>query len=98
KRQLTGEFPGSRLDVVFGGYEIDLRQAHIPGDEAVLQLQVVFGGVELTVPEDWDVLLESKTVFGGFEDKTRHPLPGTPGVKRLIVAGEVVFGGVTVKN
>jgi predicted membrane protein len=98
KRQVTGEFTGGKMEVVFGGYEVDLRQALLTANEAVFQLHVVFGGIEIAIPETWDVSIEGKAVFGGFEDKTRHPLPGTPGAKRLILGGEVVFGGVTVKN
>jgi hypothetical protein len=36
-------------------------------------------------------------VFGGFADHTIHP-PSSPDMKRLIVRGAAVFGGVTFKN
>jgi len=39
-------FRGGRLVAVFGGIEIDLWQAEMEGDEAVLQIDAIFGGVE----------------------------------------------------
>ena len=98
KRRVTGDFTGGKVEVVFGGYEIDLRSAQMAADEAVLAVNAVFGGIEITIPEHWSASVQGKAVFGGFEDKTHQPLPGTPGLKRLVIVGEAVFGGVTVKN
>jgi len=32
------------------------------------------------------------------DDKTAQPSPDTPGIKRLILRGAAIFGGVSVKN
>lgn len=104
RRQVnTDNFTGGRVDAIFGGCELDLRNAGMVADEAVLFINAVFGGVEITIPENWSVSFErhagaSPLAFGAFEDKTRQPAPGTPGMKRLILTGSAVFGGVTVKN
>jgi hypothetical protein len=37
-------------------------------------------------------------IFGGTSDETVQPLPEAPGVKRLVVRGVAVFGGVEIKN
>jgi hypothetical protein len=92
-------FTGSKYDAVFGGFEIDLRKADIAGDEAVLELNAVFGGIEVRVPEAWSVVVKGAGVFGAFQDSTLQPDPRIiPSPKRLIVKGGAVFGGVELKN
>jgi hypothetical protein len=44
------------------------------------------------------VVVQASTVFGGFSDESAHPSPDMPGVKRLILTGTAIFGGVNVKN
>ncbi len=100
KRVITAtNFQGGEVFAVFGGHEIDLRDADIEGDSAGIHVTVVFGGAEFKVPGHWEVVSKVMPVFGGFEDKTAHPRPdsGKP-VKRLFISGAVVFGGFEVKN
>jgi len=101
ERRYTGQhFHGGKATSLFGGIEIDFRDADID-DEAVLEISCIFGGVELRVPETWHVHSRSLPVFGGFEDKTRQTSVQTAaGDKRktLVVTGVVVFGGVEIRN
>jgi predicted membrane protein len=90
------EFRGGQALATLGGCEIDLRQASMPeGGEAVIDAFAFWGGVEIKVPEDWQVVNRGSAFLGGFEDKTR-PVPGA--TKRLIVTGTAIMGGVEVKN
>jgi predicted membrane protein len=93
------DFQGGKVEAVFGGVEIDLRGSATTKDEIHIEANAVFGGVELTVPDTWDVTVRGSGVLGGYEDKTR-PAPATIDVKRprLIIHGGAVFGGVTVRN
>jgi predicted membrane protein len=100
KRRLqTKAFRGGRVIAMFGGYQLDLRQCDIEGDQAILEATSVFGGGEIRVPENWNVLLEGTGIFGGYSDD-RHvmdiDLP--PNAKKLILRGVALFGGVEVKN
>jgi predicted membrane protein len=96
RRVSVQNFQGGRATAVFGGIELDLRDADID-DEAILEINCVFGGVEIRVPESWHVHSRSLPVFGGYEDKTR--MPHNPGkTKTLIVTGMIVFGGIEIKN
>jgi predicted membrane protein len=101
QKRLNGkEFRGGQLQSLFGGIEIDLRDAEIAEDEAVLYANAVFGGIELRVPETWFVAARGQGVFGGFTDSTRYTGPGDPDKpkKTLIVMGMAVFGGVEIRN
>lgn len=99
KRKITdGDFRGAHLTAIFGGGELNLRQATMDGDTAVVFATAIFGGIEIKVPESWQVTSEGTGIFGGFSDETVHPPAGNPGMKRLVIRGEAVFGGVEVKN
>jgi predicted membrane protein len=96
RRVAVQNFQGGRATAVFGGIELDFRDADIDA-EAILEVNCIFGGVEMRVPESWHVHSRSLPVFGGYEDRTRQP--SNPGkTKTLIVTGMVVFGGIEIKN
>ena len=84
-----------KVAAVFGGFQLDLRPAGIKGDQACVEAEAVFGGIEIIVPDTWEVVPQGAGVFGGFTDQTRPPETPT---KRLIVTGAGVFGGVVVTN
>ena len=90
------DFRGGDVTAVMGGAEIDLRQARMPGGRAVIDVMVVWGGVELFVPADWKVTVEALPLMAGIEDATRAPAGETRG--HLVVKGLVLMGGVEIKN
>lgn len=95
----TFDFKGGHVDAVFGGFEIDLRDAIMEGDSATLELNAIFGGIEVRVPIIWSAVVQGVGVFGAFQDETTQPSPTVvPNPKRLIVKGSAVFGAVEVKN
>ena len=99
KRKLTGDFKGGDVFALFGGYEVDLRNASMEAEEAVINANAMFGGIEIRVPESWQAIMQVTGIFGGHEDKTHQPDPRlVPNPKRLIVRGATMFGGMTVKN
>ena len=63
------------------------------------QRSALFGGVDIRVPRDWNVVMKGVGIMGGYEDKTSHP-QSAEGVspKQLIIQGHAIFGGVDVKN
>ena len=101
RRISANNFKGGEVSAMFGGVELDFRSAEIEGEEAVLFVEAIFGGIEIVVPERWTVIYEGQSIFGGYTDETRPPLPEVPGAppkKRLILRGRAVFGGINVKN
>lgn len=100
KRRIeTKEFRGGSAVAIFGGYNIDLRDAGIAGESATIDLNALFGGMEVRVPDTWQVDVRASAIFGGVEDKTAPPRT-TAGVKppRLIITGFAAFGGIVVKS
>lgn len=90
-------FRGGDMTAVMGGCEIDLRQASIePGSDATLDTFAFWGGIEIKVPEDWEVETPGFAIMGGFVDETRPP--SEPSGKRLVVGGMALMGGVEIKN
>jgi|HubBroStandDraft_1064217.scaffolds.fasta_scaffold03051_5 hypothetical protein len=98
-RKVSGDFKGADLVAVFGGGGLDLRNATMSVDEAVVSVNAIFGGFEIRVPETWLVEVHVAGIFGGHEDKTHQPDPRlVPNPKRLLVRGSTIFGGLGVKN
>ena len=99
RRISSQEFEGGKVSAVFGGVELDLRQAAMKGNQAVIEAHALFGGVELRIPADWTVTLRGVGLFGAYADHTQHPAPA-PGaeLKELVVRGSAVLGGVEVRN
>jgi len=98
RRFVNPDFRGGEISCIFGGFDIDLRKAGMASDSAVMVVNAIFGGCDIKVPENWDVVLEIAAVFGGCDDKTTHPDPSLPGVKKLYLRGSAIFGGIDVKN
>ena len=100
KRKVDSQdFKGGDVVAVFGGVNIDLRNAAIAGERAVIDLNLLFGGVDIRVPENWNVVMKGVAIFGAFEDKTTHP-KADPNVKipELVITGAAMFAGVNAKN
>lgn len=98
ERRITSpQFQGGDIGAFCGGWEIDLTKAKLAGKEARLDVFAWWGGGEIRVPEDWNVVVRVVPLLGGTGDKTRHPAPGTE-TGTLVVTGTVVMGGVEIKN
>lgn len=88
-------FRGADVLAIMGGVQLDLRRAAIHG-EAVIDVFVMWGGIEIRVPEEWTVASHIVPVMAGVEDKTRPPHGAT--AHRLVLRGFALMGGVEVKN
>lgn len=90
------QFEGGNVSTLFGGTELDLRDASLaPG--AALDVFAAFGGVELKVPQGWNVVTHGLPIFGGFENVTAGEIVG-PDAPVLDVNATVLFGGLEVKH
>jgi predicted membrane protein len=90
----TQDFRGGKVSAIAGGAEIDLRHASIQSG-ATLSIFVLLGGIQIRVPNDWSVVSNCAPLMGGVDDKT---LPPANPSKRLVIHGNVIMGGVEIKN
>lgn len=99
KRIISEEqFRGGRIENIFGGTEIDLRNSKLAEGISTLEVSCVFGGMSLIVPSDWHVQIEMQSVMGGFVDKRRIIQPDLSTTTKLIIKGSCVFGGGDIKS
>ncbi|UCS93497.1 cell wall-active antibiotics response protein [Echinicola marina] len=97
KRVQSKNFKGGKISAIFGGTEIDLTQADL-AENAVLNVEVAFGGVKLLVPPHWELRMGVTNVFAGVEDKRMYPKGTEDTGKVLTITGTVVFGGLEIKS
>jgi len=100
ERRFSGtDFEGGQLMAIFGGFKVDLTRAGMKGNETSIEVNAIFGGGEIVVPDNWNVVMRGLGIFGGYGDNTRHPKMDDPAsVKTLVVRGVAMFGGVEVRN
>lgn len=93
------QFSGCNATAICGGVEINLMQADNIVQPMVIDLRVVFGGVEIIVPSHWEVVNEVDVLFGGIEDKRNLRTTTDLGeAKKLLLRGSVNFGGLELKS
>jgi hypothetical protein len=85
------------VTAIFGGLLLDLREAHID-DAASVNAFAMFGGVQILVPDGWQVLLRGVAIFGGYDNRTGRDGSLPPDAARLEVNATAIFGGVEVTN
>ena len=86
----------SQVVAVFGGADLDLREADFDAPVVELDVSACFGGVDVKVPAGLTVRDETTHVFGGVDLKhLGEPVEGAP---TLVLKGTVLFGGITVKG
>lgn len=94
KIKVDDEFTGKSLNAIFGGIELDLREAKFKGDTTI-NVTSVFGGVDIFVPDNVLIKIKSTSVFGGVDNKVNNDK--TNKKYTIYVNATCVFGGVEIK-
>ncbi len=90
------EFVGGEITAIMGGCEIDLRRAAMKERQARINIFAFWGGIKITVPEGWNVIVDATAILGGVENKTR---PGdVEQGPQLVIKGFAIMGGAEVTN
>lgn len=97
---VTENFKGGKVLAIFGGSNFNLIRSKLSPGKNYLDILIVFGGMKLVVPEDWNIKIEAVSIFGGFTDKHRvsTPVSHSEGNPELIIKGLVIFGGGEIKS
>jgi hypothetical protein len=88
----------STVVTVFGGADLDLRDAILPGREITIKAVSVFGGMSVTVPPDMRVIDSGVAVFGGRDVSGNSAESERPDSPVLRLEGACVFGGISVRH
>ena len=83
---------------VFGGTELDLREARLPGREIRIAAYCILGGMEITVPPEMHVIDNGIALLGGRELPPETEESASPGAPVLRVTGLSLLGGLTVRR
>lgn len=92
RRVTSSDWRGGEATAVFGGLEIDLRDAKI-AEGARLEVVAAFGAVKIWVPKTVRVDVSGIPIFGGIDDKSAGD-----GETVLKVTATVAFGGLEIVN
>lgn len=87
------EFNGAKLNAIFGGIDIDLRNAEIKKD-IVIDVCSVFGGVDIKVPKGANVKVKSNSIFGGVTNKANNKTANSV----IYVKAMCIFGGCDINE
>lgn len=91
--RVRGDYTGGSATAIFGGVDLDLRQANIK-DGTIIDVFTFCGGININLPDDVIVKNEVRGVLGGSDDKTMSK----PSAKKTIyLKGECVLGGLEIK-
>ncbi|MDI3096453.1 DUF1707 domain-containing protein [Streptomyces sp. AN-3] len=82
---------------LWGGGEIDLREADFADGEVVVNCVAIMGGIDVIVPPGIEVVVRGVGVMGDF-DHRESGVPGERGAPRVIVTGFAFWGGVGVRR
>ena len=86
----------TRALAVFGGIDLDLREAVFAAPVVVISGFWCFGGLDILVPAGIQVRDQTAGIFGGTDVKDLgDPAPDAP---TLVIKGVSLFGGVSVRG
>jgi len=96
---ISQNFKGGSSVSVFGGSEVDFREAKLAGGQAKFDVFAMFGGADVYVPEGWEIVVKGLPLFGGLDDKTAATSrEDVEEPQTLVINYLAMFGGVDVKN
>lgn len=87
-----------RVLAVFGGADLDFRDAQLPAGVVEVEVTAVMGGVEIIVPPTLQVDVSGTAILGGFEHLYRVPAGSQGDLPRLVIRGLALMGGVHIET
>jgi len=94
---ISQTFQGGDVSVIFGGTELDLTNAKLYENSAKLVVSIIFGGIDIIVPDGWKVKVEGFPILGSISNKAKISIE-TESEGILYIDANVIFGGLEVGN
>ena len=89
-------FTGADLSALFGGIDLNLKNAMIQKN-VTIEVKAVFGGIDILMPSNVRVVVDVTPILGGVENGTRTPLGADENTPTIYIKGTCMFGGLEVK-
>ena len=89
-------FNGADLSVLFGGIDMNLKNALVKKN-VTIDVRAVFGGIDIIMPAGVRVVVDVTPILGGVENGTRAPLGADENTPTVFIRGTCLFGGVEIK-
>ena len=86
-----------RIVAVFGGANLDMREARFPPGVVDIDVTAVMGGINIVVPPGLAVQMHGSAIMGGFAEVNRVPGHPDPDAPLLRVHGLTMMGGVNIE-
>jgi hypothetical protein len=83
---------------MWGGGEIDLREANFEDREVVIRCITIMGGIQVTVPPELNVEVRGLGFMGGFGERSKDEGIPSPDSPRVRITGFALMGGVGVEH
>ncbi|CAM5606833.1 hypothetical protein SCALM49S_03453 [Streptomyces californicus] len=81
---------------MWGGGEIDLREANFEDRETVIRCITIMGGIHVTAPPELNVEVRGIGIMGGFGEGSNEEGEPAPEAPRVRITGFALMGGVGV--
>ena len=100
RRISTDRFAGAEVVAVFGDARLDLTEAGLGTRPAILEVTSAFGDAEIRVPREWNVRIDTMSIFGSVRDRR----PDHGGVEAsdseldAIITGVALFGDIELRD
>lgn len=95
----TNQLKGGKITAIMGGGSVDLTQADFEQDEISIDVFAFWGGIDLRVPENWNVNIQASSILGGIDNKSTARFADTQAHRKtLVITGSAIMGGVDIKN
>lgn len=86
------EFTGADLTSIFGGIKLDLSNSIIKEDVKI-NAGAIFGGIDIKVPDNINVSVDSLPIFGGITNKTKN---NEENKNTIYIEATALFGGIKI--
>ncbi|PRR81108.1 LiaF transmembrane domain-containing protein [Clostridium vincentii] len=93
-RPTNEKVTGVTATAIFGGVDLDLRNAIIDED-IVITSTAIFGGIDIFFPPNVNVKVSSLPIFGGIDNRTIHT--SAENAPTIYMKATCVFGGMDIK-
>ena len=92
------DLKGGDINCVFGGVVLDFTDCQLAEGVHILEVNTVFGGIEIYAPVEWNIQVQQNSVFGNFVDNRPKSDVVLDQTKVLIIRASSVFGGGEIKS